>query len=81
MYVNTTRPDGTILEFKRDKSLCEGFPFIDMENLKEHAFKPSTVAGNTSESKTNPVEDLVSKLKAVSYRTREDCDTDLRYHI
>ena len=51
-------PDGTILKFKRGKGLYKGFPFINMKNLKEHVFRPSSVAKNTSKSKVKPVENL-----------------------
>ena len=54
-------PDETILKFKKDKGLCEGFPYINLENLKEHVFKP---AGGTSAGTKSILKDLETKVKA-----------------
>ena len=29
-------PDGLILTFKKDEGVCEGFPYINLENLQDH---------------------------------------------
>ena len=57
-------PDGIILKFKHNNCLCKGFPYIDMDNLKDHVFKPSSVAENTFEPITKS-DDLGGKLKAL----------------
>jgi hypothetical protein len=58
-------PDGTILKFKRDRGLCEGFPYIDMENLQDHVFKTTNdvIADHHRESNTTNVEDRVKAFK------------------
>ena len=60
-------PDGTVLKFKRDRGLCEGFPFIDVENLQDHVFRPDTSSGNNKDhlSKFEPVTDFGDKVKAL----------------
>ena len=52
-------PDGTVLKFKQDRGLCENFPFIDMENLQDHVFRPDSSSGNSKDhlSKFEPVTD------------------------
>ena len=57
-------PDGTILKFNCNNGLVKGFPYINMDNLKDHVFKPSSVAGNTLEPISSPV-DLGTKVQAL----------------
>ena len=63
-------PDGTILKFKRDQGLCEGFPYIDMENLQDHVFKTTNDAITDHHHKSNTinVEDKVKALKELPKR-------------
>ena len=60
-------PDGTVLKFKRDSGLCEGFPFIDMENLQDHVFRPDTTSENHKDHlrEFEPVTDFGDKVKAL----------------
>ena len=53
------------LKFKRDRGLCEGFPYIDMENLQDHVFKTTNdaIADHHRKSNTTNVEDRVKALK------------------
>ena len=53
-------PDGTVLKFK-------GFPFIDMENLQDHVFRPDGSSGNTMDHLCNfePVTDFGDKFNAL----------------
>ena len=32
--------NGPIFKFKRDVGVCEGFPYLDMDNLKDHIVSP-----------------------------------------
>jgi hypothetical protein len=63
-------PDRTILKFKRDQGLCEGFPYIDMENLQYHVFKTTSdaIADHRCKSSTTNVEDRVKALKELPKR-------------
>ena len=58
-------PDGTVLKFKHDCGLCKGFPYIDMENLQDHVFKPTD--GNIANHlcKFEPINDIEDKVKAL----------------
>ena len=58
-------PDGTILKFKRDQGLCEGFPYIDMENLQDHVFKPTDGNAMDHFCKFEPINDVEDKVKAL----------------
>ena len=61
-------PDGTVLKFKRDHSLCKGFRFIDIENLQDHVFRPDSSSGNTVDHlcEFEPVTDFGNKVKALN---------------
>ena len=63
-------PDGTILKFKRNRGLCKGFPYIDMENLQDHVFKTTSdaIADHHCESSTMNVEDRIKALKELPKR-------------
>jgi len=54
-------PNGLTLKFKKDVGVCEGFPYIDLENLEEHVTSDSrSVSGKSMKKK------LIKKLKALS---------------
>ena len=60
-------PDGTILKFKRDCGLCGGFPYIDMENLQDRVFRPTSTSRNTVDHLHDfePAIDFGKKVKAL----------------
>ena len=60
-------PDGTVLKFKQDCGLCEKFPFIDMENVQDHVFRPDSSSGNNKDHlhEFEPVTDFGEKVKAL----------------
>ena len=38
-------PNGGTLSFKKDVGVCEGFPYVDLDNLEEHWEEPSDTGG------------------------------------
>ena len=60
-------PDKTVLKFKQDCGLCKGFPFIDMENLQDHVFRPDVTSENHKDHlrEFEPVTDFGDEVKAL----------------
>ena len=58
----------TVLKFKRDHGLWEGFPYIDIENLQDHVFRPTSVSRNNVDrlQEFEPINDLGRKLKVLN---------------
>ena len=59
-------PDGMILKFKKDTGVCEGFPYIDLENLDDHIITDHRSASQVGSKKT-----LLGKIKALRDKPKE----------
>ena len=68
-------PNGLTLQFKKDTGVCEGFPYVDLENLKEHVISDSRSGTPTSDGRSVPhknlASNLIQKIKAVRNSTKE----------
>ena len=54
-------PNSLTLKFKKNVGICEGFPYIDLENLKEHV-----VSDGRSVTGRNMKKKLIKRLKSLS---------------
>ncbi len=54
-------PNDLTLKFKKDVSVCEEFPYIDIKNLKEHV-----TSDNKSVTSRNMNKKLIKNLKLLS---------------
>ena len=63
-------PNDLTLKFKKDVGACEGFPYIDLENLKEYVTSDGrSVTGHNMKKK------LIKKLKLLSETPKIKADT------
>ena len=55
-------PNGLKLKFKKDTDICEGFPYVDLENLKEHVMSDRRSGTPKSDGRSGLHKNLASKL-------------------
>ena len=55
-------PNGLKLKFKKDVVICEGFPYVDLENLEEHVISDRRRGTPKSDGKSSSHKNLALKL-------------------
>ncbi len=50
------------MKFKKDTCICEGFPYVDLENLEEHVISDSRSGTPKSDGRSGSHKNLASKL-------------------
>ncbi len=55
-------PNRLKLKFKKDTCVCEGFPYVDLENLEEHVISDHMIGTPEPDGRSGSHKNLASKL-------------------